>query len=231
MALNGKDFACNGGDVRDLGLIPGLGKSPGGGTATHFSIVAWRIPWREESGGLQSMGSQRVDTTKKAQHTAADQSLSGYFDISPPGGDVSLIPKQIFTGEEAKLQYVASFFCPEHIKKEWFSKTVEEGRKFFSEHLRQFILETDKPFVQRFLFFASSGNSGWNFVFWGCIWWELGDVGTGWLLGRLFLFFESRSVVSDSLWPYGLYSPWNSPGQNTLVGSLSILRGIFPTQG
>ena len=42
---------------------------------------------------------------------------------------------------------------------------------------------------------------------------------------------ESRSVVSDSLWPQGLYSPWNSPGPNTGVGSLSLLQGIFPTQG
>ena len=39
---------------------------------------------------------------------------------------------------------------------------------------------------------------------------------------------ESRS---DSLWPHGLYSPWNSLGQNTEVGSLSLLQGIFPTQG
>ena len=41
----------------------------------------------------------------------------------------------------------------------------------------------------------------------------------------------SRSVMSDSLWPHGLDSPWNSPGQNTGVGSLSLLQGIFPTQG
>ena len=41
---------------------------------------------------------------------------------------------------------------------------------------------------------------------------------------------ESCSVVSDSLWPHGLHSPWNSPGQNTGVGSLSLLQGIFPTQ-
>ena len=41
---------------------------------------------------------------------------------------------------------------------------------------------------------------------------------------------ESHSVVSDSLWPHGLYSPWNSPGQNTGVGSLSLLQWIFPTQ-
>ena len=40
-----------------------------------------------------------------------------------------------------------------------------------------------------------------------------------------------HSVVSDSLRPYGLYHPWNSPGQNTGLGSLSLLQGIFPTQG
>ena len=34
-----------------------------------------------------------------------------------------------------------------------------------------------------------------------------------------------------TLQPHGLYSPWNSPGQNTRVGGLSLLQGIFPTQG
>ena len=42
---------------------------------------------------------------------------------------------------------------------------------------------------------------------------------------------ESHSFVSDFLRPHGLYSPWNSPGQNARVGSLSLLQGIFPTQG
>ena len=42
---------------------------------------------------------------------------------------------------------------------------------------------------------------------------------------------KSHSVVSDSLRPHGLYSPWNSLGQNTGVGSLSLLQGIFSTQG
>ena len=41
---------------------------------------------------------------------------------------------------------------------------------------------------------------------------------------------ESCSIMSDSLPPHGLYSPWNSPGQNTGVGSLSLLQRIFPTQ-
>ena len=42
---------------------------------------------------------------------------------------------------------------------------------------------------------------------------------------------ESHSVMFNSLGPQGLYSPWNSPGQNTRVGSLFLLQGIFPTQG
>ena len=42
---------------------------------------------------------------------------------------------------------------------------------------------------------------------------------------------ESHSVVSNSLQLHGLYSPWNSPGQNTEVGSLFLLQRIFPTLG
>jgi len=46
--------------ARDSGSIPGLGRSPGIGNATCSSILAWKIPWTEEPGGLQSMGMQRV---------------------------------------------------------------------------------------------------------------------------------------------------------------------------
>ena len=48
---------------------------------------------------------------------------------------------------------------------------------------------------------------------------------------RLVKVNESHSVMSDSLRPHGLYSPWNSPGLNTGVGSRSLLHGIFPIQG
>ena len=44
----------------DLGSIPGSGRTPGGGNGTHSSILAWKIPWTEESGGLQFMGLQRL---------------------------------------------------------------------------------------------------------------------------------------------------------------------------
>ena len=43
--------------------------------------------------------------------------------------------------------------------------------------------------------------------------------------------YSSHSVVSDSLWPHGLYSPWNSPGQNTGVGKISLLRGSSQPRG
>ena len=52
-----KASACNAGD---LGSIPGSGRSLEKEMATHSSILAWRIPWTEEPGELQSMGSQRV---------------------------------------------------------------------------------------------------------------------------------------------------------------------------
>ena len=48
-------------NVGDEGLIPGWGRSPGeGNMAICSNIFAWRIPWTEEPGGLQSMGSQRA---------------------------------------------------------------------------------------------------------------------------------------------------------------------------
>ena len=46
---DGKESAC---DEGDPGSIPGLGRSPGRGMATHFSILAWIISWTEETGGL-----------------------------------------------------------------------------------------------------------------------------------------------------------------------------------
>ena len=50
----------NAGDIRDTGLILRLGRSPGGGHGNHSSILAWRIPWTEESGRIHSIESQRV---------------------------------------------------------------------------------------------------------------------------------------------------------------------------
>ena len=55
-----KNLPVNADDTRDLGLIPGLGRSLGGANAAHSSILAWEIPWTEEPVMPQSMGSQRV---------------------------------------------------------------------------------------------------------------------------------------------------------------------------
>ena len=55
-----KNLPVNAGDVRDAGLIPGWEDPLQEGMATHSSILARRIPWTAEPGGLQSMGSQRV---------------------------------------------------------------------------------------------------------------------------------------------------------------------------
>ena len=55
----------NAGDVREWDLIPGLGRSPREGMATHSSILAWRIPWTEELGGLQSRGVVKSRTRLK----------------------------------------------------------------------------------------------------------------------------------------------------------------------
>ena len=52
----GKGPICSETDTGDMGLIPGLGRSPGGG---HGSILAWRIPRTEEPGRLQPMGLQK----------------------------------------------------------------------------------------------------------------------------------------------------------------------------
>ena len=54
---DGKESACNAGDQ---GLRPGLERSLEEGMATHSSILDWEIPWTEEPGSLQPMGSQRV---------------------------------------------------------------------------------------------------------------------------------------------------------------------------
>ena len=55
-----KNPPANEGDERDTSSIPGLGRSLEWEVATHSSILAWKVPWTEEPGGLQSMESQRV---------------------------------------------------------------------------------------------------------------------------------------------------------------------------
>ena len=64
-----KNLPVNAGDTGDTSSIPGLGRSLEEETATHSSMLAWRIPWTEEPGGLQSMEPQksrmRLNTTEQ----------------------------------------------------------------------------------------------------------------------------------------------------------------------
>ena len=59
----GKESTCNVGDAGDPGSVRSLGQEDPleEGVATHSSILAWRIPWTEEPGKVQSLGSQRVE--------------------------------------------------------------------------------------------------------------------------------------------------------------------------
>ena len=51
-------------ETGDMGSVPEWERTLEKGMVTHFNILAWEIPWTEESGGLRCMGSQRVDTTE-----------------------------------------------------------------------------------------------------------------------------------------------------------------------
>ena len=73
---NGKESALSAGD---LGSVPGLGRLIDPlekEMAAHSGIFAWRIPWTEEPGGLQSTGSQRVKTTEQLTLSLSDVTAS-----------------------------------------------------------------------------------------------------------------------------------------------------------
>ena len=60
MVLVVKNLPASAGDIRDTALIPGLGRSPGGGHGNPLQFIAWIIPWTEELDKLRSLESQRV---------------------------------------------------------------------------------------------------------------------------------------------------------------------------
>ena len=63
-----EESTCNAADMGDTGSVPGLGRPPGGWLVTHSSTLAWRIPWTEEPGALQSMGHKESDTAETTKH-------------------------------------------------------------------------------------------------------------------------------------------------------------------
>ena len=64
-----KNLPANARDIGDSGLIPGWEDPLQKEMATDSSILAWRTPWTEEPGRLQSTGSQESDTTEATEHT------------------------------------------------------------------------------------------------------------------------------------------------------------------
>ena len=76
-----KSLPANAGAVGDASLISGPGRSPGGRHGNPLSILAWRIPWAEEPGGLQSMGSQRVSWTRLKPLSAHTHTHNSRYDL------------------------------------------------------------------------------------------------------------------------------------------------------
>ena len=83
MVLAVKNPPANTGDMRDAGLISGWERPLEEGMATHSSILAWKIPWTEEPGGLQTIGSQRVrHNSSDLAQTASVKKLSEIIFVS-----------------------------------------------------------------------------------------------------------------------------------------------------
>ena len=123
--------------------------------ATHSSTLAWRIPWTEEPGRLQSMGLQRV------RHKDMTERLStAHNHIKGSSGSSAV--RNLPAMQQTQVQFLGR------------EDSLEKETATHSSILPHKILQTEEP--------------------------------------------------------GGLYSPRNSPGQNTGVGSLSLLQGIFPTQ-
>ena len=90
----GKESACNEGD---LGLIPGLGRYPGEGKGYPLQYSCLENPWPEETGGLQSMGLQRVGHSRVTKHIPAQRtwvwSLIGEVESHMPWGSKYHVPE------------------------------------------------------------------------------------------------------------------------------------------
>ena len=91
-----KNPPANAGDARDTGSIPGSGRSAGGGHSNPLHVLAWRIPWTEKPGGLQSIGSRRVwlalhvtcsrsgPQSKKTHRNYTSSQLLFFFGLAAP---------------------------------------------------------------------------------------------------------------------------------------------------
>ena len=134
--------------------------------APHSSTLAWKIPWMEEPGRLQSMGTRLRDFPFTFHFHALEKEMATHSSVLAwriPG-----------TGEPGGLPSMGSH----RVGHDWSDLAVAAASIRWSSEVK-----------------------------------------------------VTQLLSLDSLRPHGLYNPWNSPGQNTGVGSLSLLQGIFLTQG
>ena len=83
-----KNPPANAGDTRDKGSVPGQEDPLEEGLATHSSILPWRIPWTEESGGLQSIRSQRIRLSTDTRNSSHTHRFHIILFLSNPVGQV-----------------------------------------------------------------------------------------------------------------------------------------------
>ena len=220
--------------------------------ATDSSTLAWKIPWTQEPGRLQSMGSLRV---------GHDWSDFTFTSLSP----CSVSCKEVFEyiGWKNKANSAAHFYWTEAQQLIWLSfnfrfqravgqgqqrSMIRKGHKGKWKRMNAYSTLTlcDSLTYELYISPSTLRNRLWlsplyRWSIWGSdrqkelpfmplsqgVVQEYGQ--------NLFLNFlyksEYCSVVFDSLWPQGLYSPWDSPGQSTGVGSLSLLQGTFRIGG
>ena len=165
-----KTLLANAGDAD---LIPGSGRSPGGGRATHPSIFAWRNPWTEESGGLYSpWGSQTVghDWSTKHTHTVINLkrekdsllSISSEEQWSPAGLHLSktysvfstdnLMPELPYPKQLKFLSPLSSLYpiaCQHFIAPSWFHLEYTNSLVFMTR-----LLGLLWPLILLYLFLA-----------------------------------------------------------------------------
>ena len=170
------------------------------GMATHSSILAWRITLTEEPVGLQSIELCRVRF-----------GWSNWGHMHSCSYSLFLLLHRITVTFGAAMWLTKRFPFPASLEARF---ACVYG-----------IVNVSPSVVENIKMCKKSWDDEERNTFWEK------HLSFFWLLS----FFrpwvsQSRSVMSDSLWSHALYTPWNSLGQNTGVGSLSLLQGIFPAQ-
>jgi len=138
---DGKESACS---VEDLGSSPGSERSLEKDMATHSSFLAWRIPWTEEPGRLQSMGSQRVghDWSSKETLDSWVGILCYYFqDGTEIGSPESLVSesKALSSSEPLPLYHMRTMKMCAHIRTYTHTRAYSPLSATLHDHLRSMV--------------------------------------------------------------------------------------------